>query len=705
MSKDDKTQNDEIIDVQDDEQDIVDADWQAARDACGDVLRHNAKDGESLRQQVVARSYTIRSAQKYLNLQKDAVQRAVDEGRLPSFADPEDRVRIPAYAIAEAENDVTYYEQVAFHERLRSRDVAFVTGFSQAKMRKELEQAQVSRNAPRWGDIRGRWDLPETLAEFREALQDRRDERAQARKQAREEAKNKRREAVERERERRRELRRQLRQSFDAWQQEDRSHQHILLHVGPPNSGKTHDALNRLAETGSGWYLAPLRLLAFEIFDRLNQRGVRCNLLTGEEYIRVDGATITAATIEMFNAQSSGECVIIDEAQMIADPDRGWAWTRAMIESQAPEMHIIAPPTAQELLVNMANAADIPIGIVRHERLAPIKVADENWPLHELEPRTILVAFSRRSVLELKAKLEQAKRTVSVVYGSLPPEVRRRQADRFANGETEICVATDAVGMGLNLPADYVCFYDVEKFDGRQIRQLTPAEVHQIGGRAGRYGISQAGEVGATTKRNLKIVRKLFHDQPQRLTHARVAPTVDDLDLIPGNLAEKLQEWAQLQTIPTKLRSYVSEADLTERISLANMLSDEEVEMLGLEAAVKLINAPTRKSSRDFWLQCVYAIIGEHAMPLPPHPPLSIDSSPDLEETEMCISCADIYMWLGHRQEFKLFAPDMEYVREERLQWSSSIDEALLKRLNIDLDYRDYRYDTNWSPRRRRDEN
>src|SRR5207244_13594606 len=132
---------------------------------------------------------------------------------------------------------------------------------------------------------------------------------------------------------------------------------------------------------------------------------------------------------------------------------------------------------------------------VEHERLTPLEIAETPWGLKHLPPRTILVAFSRQVVLGLKSELERLDRTVSVVYGNLPPEVRRKQADRFANGETEICVATDAVGMGLNLPADQVCFWELEKFDGKQMRMLTAAEAHQIGGRAGRYGLSNTGRV------------------------------------------------------------------------------------------------------------------------------------------------------------------------------------------------------------------
>src|SRR5260370_42336236 len=121
----------------------------------------------------------------------------------------------------------------------------------------------------------------------------------------------------------------------------------------------------------------------------------------------------------------------------------------------------------------------------------------------------MVVGLSREIVLGLKVELERMGRSVSVVYGNLPPEVRRRQAARFAAGETEICVATDAVGMGLNLPADNVCFYELEKFDGKDVRTLTTNEVRQIGGRAGRYGLSQEGLIGALTANNVTRVHEL----------------------------------------------------------------------------------------------------------------------------------------------------------------------------------------------------
>jgi hypothetical protein len=206
--------------------------------------------------------------------------------------------------------------------------------------------------------------------------------------------------------------------------------------------------------------------------------------------------------------------------------------------------------------------------------------------------------------------------------------------------------------------------------------------VQQIGGRAGRYGYSEFGEVGATNKHDLRIIRQLFNAQPPALTHAHVAPTVEDLELIPGSLAERLRQWSMLQSIPESVRRVVRTADLSERIELAAMLTDVEVNQLGLEMALRLINAPTRMNTRTYWYDCAQAILAEQAMPTPPPPPTEISTSYDLESAEQSVSCADIYLWLSRRPEFANFAPDAPEVRVLRGEWSQEIDGALLRRLD-----------------------
>lgn len=656
--------------------------WEKALTLCGDVIRPGGKDGNTARMQVIARTYTVINAAKRIGVRQRTLEQAINAGRIQSFTDPEGVVRLPADSVEAAFENPEYAEHITAFESVTARDVSLVAELSYSTVRRRLQKVGVSRTDPVWSQVRGRWNLPDTYREFRTLLK----EKTEAWREQRQAEYEEQQRAIEEQREAQEAINNQLREklvaAFPTWQHESRAEQKIVLHVGPPNSGKTHQALEALAATQSGWYLAPLRLLAFEIFERLNQRGIRCNLLTGEEFIPIPDATFTAATVEMFNAQASGDCVIIDEAQMLADPDRGWAWTRALMEAEAPEIHVIGPNTARELIERMASAAEIPLEVIEHGRLAPIQIAEHHWPLNEIPERTILVAFSRAMVLSLKTELERVKRRVSVVYGNLPPEVRRKQAERFATGETDVCIATDAVGMGLNLPADYVCFYEVEKYDGRSTRALTPAEVQQIGGRAGRFGLSTAGEIGATNKQDLRFLRRVYYEEAEPLTHARVAPTVQDLELIPGSLAEKLYQWSLLQSIPESLRGAIKTADMTERIELAQMLTDREVKLLGLEAALKLVNAPARISSRNYWYRCARAILTDKEMPLPPVAPREITNTIELEAIELSVACSDIYLWLSQRREFMGFAPGGDEVRAMRADWSVQIDEALLRRIN-----------------------
>ena len=660
----------------------IDEAWADTLKLCKDMLRAGAKDVKTNRGMVVARTYSLNKAAQRLNVRKETMRDATYRNVLPYFVDPEGVTRLHAEDIERALENDELLEQITGFETVKARDLMIVCHRNYATMRRRLKRLGYYTAEVPWSAVRGQWELPNTYHEYKTSLLEITEIRRRKRDEEKQEQLRIIREREDAERRRREELRSQLVAAFPTWKHELRNDQHIMLHIGPPNSGKTHDSLNALAEAGSGWYLAPLRLLAFEIFDRLNQRGVPCNLLTGEEYIPVDGAQITAATIEMFNPSDSGECVIIDEAQMLSDPDRGWAWTQAMMRAQAPHIHIIAPETAETLITRLANEAAIPIDVIRHERLAPIQFAERHVALDELPKQTILVAFSRKMVLHLKTELEDMGRSVSVVYGSLPPEVRRRQAERFAAGETEICVATDAVGMGLNLPADRVVFYEIEKFDGTDVRLLNPSEVQQIGGRAGRYGFATSGEVAAVWKKDHKVLGELFNKQLGALTHARVAPSVEDLMMIPGRLHERLRQWASLQSIPDSLRDIIKTADMSERIELAAMLTDEQVNYLGLDSALRLVNAPTRQSSRAYWHDCAMSIIRGGYMQKPPAPPRQIKSSVDLETAEDCISCADVYLWLGSRREFSTHAVDIMEVREARLFWSSQIDDALLQKID-----------------------
>lgn len=661
--------------------------WQKCLPLCGSLVRPDGTRGKSARLRVIARTYTLESAARHLGVATGALRAAAASHDITSFTDPDGKVRIPAAAVEQAYENKSLLEKIAGNTRLKVSDIAAAAGTSLSAMRRRLRNANLSTADPLWKQIRGQWGLPDSLTEFnallaerlpawRESVQEARASRPhladpnfeQTRAQARAEANR---------------LRQQLIEVFPTWDR-DRSGQHITLHMGPTNSGKTFSGLNNLAAAGSGWYLSPLRLLAHEVYETLNRRGVFCSLLTGEETIEVPGAQITAATIEMFNPRRSGECIIIDEAHMLADEQRGWAWTRAILETTAPDIHIVGSPVSETLINRLAEELGFSVSTERYERLTPLQVASRPWTLEDLPPRTILVAFSRKTVLGLKADLEKKfNRSVAVVYGNLPPEVRLRQAERFASGEAEICVATDAIGMGLNLPADNVCFYEVEKFDGKDIRVLNPNEIKQIAGRAGRYGLSDLGMVGALSKANLSIIRAAIEVENDSLGFAYIAPTPESLALLPGRLDDKLRQWMTLKPIPDRWRRLLKPVDLSEQITLAGMLTPANVKRLGEETALQLISAPCANNTEPYWLACARAIIARADMPVPENDlPRRITDTASLEACELIIRCADIYLWLAQRREFSRYAPDEDQVRAERRRLSETLDGALAARID-----------------------
>lgn len=230
----------------------------------------------------------------------------------------------------------------------------------------------------------------------------------------------------------------------------------IIMHVGPTNSGKTYQALKRLEIAKRGWYGGPLRLLAHEIFNRMNNKGISCNLRTGEEIRIVDNnAPLTASTIEMFSEGSDYDVGVIDEIQMIADPQRGYAWTAALLGLKAKEIHLCGEEAAVPLICRIVEELGEEIEINRYERLTPLTPESEPiWHYQNVQPGDCVVAFSRKAMFHIKEHIELSTGLkCALVYGSLPPETRAMQAELFnnPNSDYKIIVATDAIGMGLNL--------------------------------------------------------------------------------------------------------------------------------------------------------------------------------------------------------------------------------------------------------------
>jgi ATP-dependent RNA helicase SUPV3L1/SUV3 len=232
----------------------------------------------------------------------------------------------------------------------------------------------------------------------------------------------------------------------------------IHLHVGPTNSGKTYHALRRLERSQNGVYAGPLRLLAQEVYTRFNAEGISCGLVTGDEVRFPEGKAprIVSNTVEMVSLSKDYDVGVIDEIQMIADSRRGWAWTRAVLGCRAQELHLCGEMRAVPLIRELVALTGDVLEIHHYERLNPLKVMDKSLEgdLRKMQKGDCLVSFSRVGIHSLKSDIEKATgRRAAIVYGSLPAEIRTQQANLFndPNNDYDFLVASDAIGMGLNL--------------------------------------------------------------------------------------------------------------------------------------------------------------------------------------------------------------------------------------------------------------
>ena len=235
----------------------------------------------------------------------------------------------------------------------------------------------------------------------------------------------------------------------------------VVFHVGPTNSGKTHDALDALVAAGSGTYAAPLRMLAAEAFERLQGRlGVgRVGLVTGEERIAED-APILCCTAEM--APMRGDLLVLDEVHWADDPERGWAWTRLLLGAEYRHIRIAGAPDALPLVRSAFPDAEV----VFHDRLCPLTISTKPVRLADIPKRSAVVAFSRKAVYHVAGLLKETGREPVVLYGAMPPGARRAEIARFIAGQANVVVATDVIGHGINLPVSAVLFAETTKFDG-----------------------------------------------------------------------------------------------------------------------------------------------------------------------------------------------------------------------------------------------
>ena len=254
--------------------------------------------------------------------------------------------------------------------------------------------------------------------------------------------------------------------------------------LGPTNTGKTHVAVERMLAFSSGMIGLPLRLLAREIYDRVvAARGAEAvALITGEEKITPFSARYYVCTVEAMPLDRKVEFVGIDEIQLCADPERGHVFTQRLLHARGrAETMFMGATTAAGLIRRLCPEVELRT----RERLSTLTY-DGSRKLVRLPKRSAIVAFSSEAVYGIAELIRRQRGGAAVVMGSLSPRTRNAQVALFQSGEVDFLVATDAIGMGLNMDVDHVAFAGLRKFDGRRTRDLYAQEIAQIAGRAGR---------------------------------------------------------------------------------------------------------------------------------------------------------------------------------------------------------------------------
>ncbi|WP_426174660.1 helicase-related protein [Massilia sp. TWR1-2-2] len=310
--------------------------------------------------------------------------------------------------------------------------------------------------------------------------------------------------------------------------------------LGPTNSGKTHRAMEALMKAPSGVYLAPLRLLALENFERMQAarphgKELKVSLVTGEERRLAEGATHVASTVEMLDSRRRVDVAVIDEIQMLSDRDRGAAWTAAVCGAPASVVYLVGAPEARRAVEALAERLEVPLEVHVLKRMAPLAMEPTAVrKLRNLRRGDAVICFSRREVLMWRDMITEMGLSVATVYGNLSPEVRRAQAERFRDGTADIVVGTDALAMGLNMPIARIVMTTAIKYNGYEEEEISAALARQIAGRAGRYGVHEEGFVAGYDDETHEVMRALLKEKlaPLSASGFAVAPSIENLHRI-----------------------------------------------------------------------------------------------------------------------------------------------------------------------------
>ncbi|GAB2265446.1 hypothetical protein Dimus_000501 [Dionaea muscipula] len=461
----------------------------------------------------------------------------------------------------------------------------------------------------------------------------------------------------------------------------------IVYHCGPTNSGKTYNALQRFMEAKKGVYCSPLRLLAMEVFDKVNALGVYCSLLTGQEKKFVPFSNHIACTVEMVSTDELFDVAVIDEIQMMADPCRGYAWTRALLGLKADEIHLCGDPSVLNIVRKICLDTGDELVEQHYERFKPLVVEAKTLlgDFSNICAGDCVVAFSRREIFEVKLAIEkQTKHRCCVVYGALPPETRRQQACLFndQDNEFDVLVASDAIGMGLNLNIRRIIFYNLAKYNGDKVVPVPASQVKQIAGRAGRRGsLYPDGLTTTLHKEDLDYLIDCLKQSFDIVNKVGLFPFFEQFELFAGQVhnatfSQLLEKFSQNCRLDGSY--FLCRHDHIKRV--ANML--EKVQGLSLQDRFNFCFAPV--NVRD--PKAMYHLMrfaSSYGQKLPVNivmgmPKGSAQSDKELLDLETKHQICSMYLWLSNQFEGDTF-PYKKKAEEMATDIAGLLGESLTK--------------------------
>ena len=319
----------------------------------------------------------------------------------------------------------------------------------------------------------------------------------------------------------------------------------IVAVLGPTNTGKTYLAIEKMFEFNSGIFGFPLRLLAREVYDKcVTKVGIeKVALITGEEKIIPDSAQYFICTVESMPKNKSVDFVAVDEIQMCADKERGHIFTDRLLNSRG---EVLTMFLGSQIMENIISDLLPKVEFVKKNRFSKLTYSGYK-KISRLDRKSALIAFSIEEVYALAELVRRQKGGAAIVMGSLSPKTRNAQVELYQSGDVDYLVATDAIGMGINMDIEQISFSSLKKFDGKKTRRLRTTEISQIAGRAGRY--KNDGTFGVTGDcQNLEVDEierienhkldsvKILYWRNSKLNFQDISDLINSLELKPRNL-------------------------------------------------------------------------------------------------------------------------------------------------------------------------